>query len=89
MAEILEIPVLNNVLQKVHHNTSQTRKSRSQRLENVDNVYQVISPEQIRGKSILIIDDVVTTGATIEACGLELLKAQPKELYVYCAAVAR
>jgi competence protein ComFC len=89
MSDVLEIPVLNDVLVKVEHNTSQTRKSRSQRLVNVDKVYLVQNLEKIKNKSILIVDDVVTTGATIEACGLELLKAQPESLYVYCAAVAR
>lgn len=89
MSEVLEIPVLYDVLVKVENNTSQTRKSRSQRLDNVDKVYQIQNHKKIRGKAILMVDDVVTTGATIEACGLELLKAQPEALYVYCAAVAR
>ena len=54
---------------------SQTNKGRWERNENVAKVFELIDSESIRGKHLLIIDDVVTTGATIIACTKELVKA--------------
>ena len=54
---------------------SQTSKGRWERNENVEKVFELIDSEVVRGKHLLIIDDVVTTGATIIACTKELVKA--------------
>ncbi len=58
----------------------------SARRANVMGAYRVISPKQVTGKRILLIDDVITTGSTISECARTLLTAGAKE--VYCAAVA-
>jgi predicted amidophosphoribosyltransferase len=50
------------------------------------NVYKVQNPEQFAGKRILLLDDIVTTGATVSECARVLLTAGAKE--VYCAAIA-
>ena len=55
---------------------SQTSKGRWERNENVENVFELIDGDSIRGKHLLIIDDVVTTGATIIACAKEMSKAE-------------
>ena len=55
---------------------SQTKLDRWQRNENVKDVFSLINAEKISGKHILIIDDIITTGATITAVGEELLKAE-------------
>lgn len=52
---------------------SQTKKSRYKRYENMKDVFEVNSPENIIGKHILLVDDVITTGATLEACAITLL----------------
>lgn len=51
---------------------TQTRKNRLQRWDNVDTVFGVVNPEVLHGKHILLVDDVITTGATIEACAASL-----------------
>lgn len=58
---------------RIRHTDSQTHKNRQQRLENMKNVFGVKNPEALKGKHILIIDDVITTGATTEACCTALL----------------
>ena len=64
----LGVPVLNNNLIRVIHTESQTRKKRFERWLNVSEKFALSNPQLLEGKRILIIDDVFTTGATIEAC---------------------
>lgn len=54
------------------HTSSQTRKSRYERWENVSEIFTVVKPELLEGKHVLLIDDVITTGSTIEGCAIAL-----------------
>jgi predicted amidophosphoribosyltransferase len=47
---------------------TQTGKDRIERFENVSNIFSLVKPEAIEGKHVLVIDDVVTTGSTLETC---------------------
>jgi len=74
-------------LKKVRHNPAQSGlRGASRRRANVMNAYKVISPETVQGKRILLLDDILTTGATASECAKTLLTAGAKE--VYFAAVA-
>ena len=74
-------------LTKVRHNPPQSGLAgAAQRRANVLGVYRVLDPEQICGKRILLLDDIMTTGATAGECARILLTGGAKE--VYCAAVA-
>lgn len=63
-----------DILKRNKNTTSQTKKSISERIENVSNIFEVIDPKLLVGKHILLVDDVVTTGATLEACAEAILK---------------
>lgn len=65
--------IAREALIKVRHTPSQTRFGREARLENVRDVYRLKDPAGIRGKRVLLIDDVYTTGATLEECARVLI----------------
>ena len=69
------IPIFNKVVRRVSFHESQTAQHAWERLRNVDDAFRLVHPNHIAGKHILLIDDIVTTGATVTACGRELAKA--------------
>ncbi len=62
-------------MRRCHYNDSQTSKSRSERWENVEEIFEVRRVEKLRGKHILLVDDVLTTGATMASCASAIVKA--------------
>jgi ComF family protein len=74
MAEAMGKPLITNNLIRDIHTESQTRKGRFERWENVSGIFKVRNENELVGKHLLLIDDVVTTGATLEACSQVLLK---------------
>ena len=70
------LPIYNKVVRRSHFVKSQTQMGRQERQENVANVFQVKDLDAVRGRHVLLVDDVVTTGATMTACARELLKAE-------------
>src|SRR5207253_3376789 len=75
IASVWRKPIINNaVIRKVNTET-QTHRGRITRWENMDGVFAVAEPSLIQNKHVLLVDDVVTTGASLEACGTEILKA--------------
>ena len=80
-------PLTVPTLKKIRHNRRQSGiRSEAQRRANVLGAYRVLSPEGVRGKRILLLDDVLTTGATSGECARMLLTAGAKE--VHCAVIA-
>ena len=77
-----------NSLIKYTETASQTGKSRTDRVKNVSATFEIKSPDVIVGKHVLVVDDVVTTGATLEACCLLLLKAGAKKLSILTISAA-
>lgn len=77
MAQVLQLPVLEQVVIRAEHTETQTRKSRIERWQNMEGRFRLSDPDSIRHKHLLLVDDVITTGATLESCGEVLL--QPGE----------
>lgn len=67
---------------------TQTRKSRFARWQNVEGIFEVSDPEAFSGKHILLVDDVVTTGATLEACATAILSATNAKVSIATLATA-
>lgn len=88
LAEVFDVPSRNDVLKRVVASDTQTRKSRFDRSQNILNVFKVIKPEVIRGKKVLIVDDVVTTGSTLEEAGKALFEGDVSRLYIATLATA-
>lgn len=77
----LKIPIVTNILIRHQNTTPQVKmKNRKQRLENLNNAFTVENIEKIKGKKILLIDDIITTGATLSVCADILQKAGAKEV---------
>lgn len=74
LSESMNRPVISDNLVREIHTTSQTRKGRFERWENVSGIFNVKNENSLTGKHLLLVDDVVTTGATLEACCEPLLK---------------
>ncbi len=76
LSKTMNVPVLPNGLKRLKNTETQTNKSRFSRWENVKDVFAIDNKEQLQGKHVLIVDDIITTGATMEAC-IHVLNAVP------------
>lgn len=75
IAEILGLPVINNCLIRCKGIESQTKKTRLERQEHMSENFKLHYPQIIAHKHVLLVDDIITTGATMESCGRQLLNA--------------
>ena len=83
----LELPMAEPLKRIRQGLKNQARLSGAQRRRSIKGCFRVDQPEQVKGKHILLIDDVVTTGATADECACMLLKAGAAEVRVLAAAI--
>ncbi|MFN8353489.1 MAG: phosphoribosyltransferase family protein [Spirosomataceae bacterium] len=89
MSEVWGVPWTANVLQKGRPTESQTKQAdRYQRYKNINDVFYINLPEQVRNKRIALVDDIVTTGSTLESCANELLLEGASEIHIMTIATA-
>ncbi|MCL2073953.1 MAG: ComF family protein [Marinilabiliaceae bacterium] len=74
ISKFTNIPVQKNILIRNIYNVSQTKKGKFDRWKNVEGIFKLTQTESLEGKHILLIDDVITTGSTLEACCHTLLQ---------------
>jgi ComF family protein len=88
IGEELKIPVMGHTIKRLSATETQTHKSREERWENMEGKFFLEHGDLLKHKNILLVDDVITTGATLEACGIELLKAEGVQLSILSLAFA-
>lgn len=87
VSKLTGVPVINKILYRIKPTKSQTKLSPEERKENVKGAFRVIGNE-LKGKKVILIDDVCTTGATLDECASELMKAGADEVYALVCARA-
>jgi len=84
LSEKLEIPLDHKILRKRKNKLSQAKSDKLSRIQNLKSSYELIKRVDLKGKHVLLVDDVITTGATIEICA-QLLRAAGAEKISVCS----
>jgi ComF family protein len=89
LSQMLNVPCDDSYMTRSAKTETQTHKTKLSRWGNVNRIFQVVEPKFVTEKRVLLVDDVVTTGATLEACGQALLDAGCGELSIACIAATQ
>jgi ComF family protein len=88
IAEVTGCRMETKTLVRIRSSDTQTKRSRYERWMNVEGIFMVTDPQKIDGKHILLVDDVITTGSTLDACASELLKTENVKVSIAALAVS-
>ncbi|MBD2699929.1 ComF family protein [Spirosoma sp. BT702] len=89
LSKALNVITRTDILRRIEFKQSQTNKNRLERWENVKSVFAVSKPEMIKDLNVMLVDDVLTTGATLESCAVELINAGCKSVSILTLAVTK
>ena len=89
ISETIKVPWTDSALERVQENISQTGKNRFDRWYNVAEIFAVRDAEQLKNKHVLLVDDVMTTGATAEACLQKIIAVEGVKVSFVAAAAVR
>lgn len=82
ISKVLDLPLRTDLLKRTKFSETQTRKSKYKRWENVKDIFEIENTEYLKESHILLVDDVITTGATIEAAARHLVDAAKAKVSV-------
>ena len=88
ISDITKIPVDNHTLIRTINNPSQTKNSRFDRWKNVEDIFSITDETVFHNKHILLVDDVITTGSTLESCAKEILKCAGSRISIFAVGTA-
>ena len=88
LSNALNIPFSADALKRNLATETQTRKHRYERFENVDRVFEINKPHLVKGKHVLLVDDVITTGSTLTACAEAILELPETKVSIVAMAYA-
>ena len=88
LGQTTDITVRDDIVKRVVNNPTQTHLSPQERKTNVQGIFQVVKPEELKGKHVLIVDDVITTGSTVLSLAEEIAKTQDVKISVFSLAFA-
>ncbi|MFT4221838.1 ComF family protein [Dysgonomonas sp.] len=88
LSAITGIPVNTETLVRTVNNPSQTKNSRFDRWTNVEDIFSLADRDTFGNKHILLVDDVITTGSTIESCAKEILKSDESKISIFAIGTA-
>lgn len=88
ISQITSVPIAENCLIRSVFTDTQTKKSREDRWQNVKDIFEVKNSEKLKGKHVLLVDDVLTTGATLMSAGRALMQVEGIKISVATAACA-
>ena len=88
ISQIIGADLHTHCIERTVNTDTQTRKSRSERWKNTEKIFQVTHANTLKGKHILLVDDVATTGATLHACTSAILKVPNVRISIFTLAKA-
>ena len=89
VSHIAQIPMNTKCIKRTKYQGSQTKKNKEEREENVKNCFKLLKPQILQGKHVLIVDDIVTTGATCYSVAKEILKAEGTKISIMTIGVTK
>ena len=89
ISKVWNVGIENKALVRTKYQTSQTQKTKEQRWKNVQYAFEVNNRKAIECKRILLVDDVITTGATLEACYNKLIENKAESVSIATLALAK
>jgi len=88
LSTMMNKPIDTSTLLRIRENTTQTKKTVFERYENTEGIFEVSDKTVLEGKHVLLVDDVLTTGSTLEACVRALLETSKIKISIFTLAVA-
>lgn len=89
LSRIIKLPECSKLLRRERYTEAQSLLDRQKRNQNVRGAFSVMSPEKVRGKSVLLVDDILTTGSTLEECSRVLKQAGAVKVFAVVVATGR